>query len=75
MEVSVHEAKTTLSQLLRRVAAGESVVISRRGKPTAKLVPWNPPPKRRKGGLDRGLFTIPEGFDEEDPEVHRLFNG
>ncbi|TVP76727.1 MAG: type II toxin-antitoxin system prevent-host-death family antitoxin [Puniceicoccaceae bacterium] len=34
MEVNVHEAKTTLSRLLRRVAAGESVVISRRGNPT-----------------------------------------
>jgi prevent-host-death family protein len=75
MEVNIHEAKTTLSQLLRRVAAGESVVISRRGKPTAKLVPWSPPPERRKGGADRGRFCVPEDFDEEDPAINRLFEG
>jgi len=73
MEVNVHEAKTRLSELLRRVAAGESVVILRRGKPAAKLVPWNPPPARRKGGADRGRFRVPEDFDKEDQAVNRLF--
>ncbi|HEX2463469.1 MAG TPA: type II toxin-antitoxin system prevent-host-death family antitoxin, partial [Thermoanaerobaculia bacterium] len=37
-EVSVHEAKTHLSRLLRRVENGEEIVISRGGKPVAKLV-------------------------------------
>lgn len=73
MEVNVHEAKTTLSQLLRRVAAGESVVISRRGKPTAKLIPFGPPPERRQGGADRGCFRVPDDFDVEDPELTKTF--
>lgn len=75
MEVNVHEAKTTFSQLLRRVAAGETVVISRRGKPTAKLIPWSAPPERREGGADRGRFSVPEDFDAEDPALNRLFEG
>jgi prevent-host-death family protein len=37
--VGVHEAKTTLSELLRRVAAGEEVTITRDGDPIARLVP------------------------------------
>lgn len=37
MEVSVHEAKTHLSRLLRRVEAGESVVIKRGAHPVAVL--------------------------------------
>jgi prevent-host-death family protein len=39
MEVNIHEAKTHFSKLLRRVAAGEEIVISRAGKPVAKIVP------------------------------------
>ena len=38
-EVGTFEAKNRLSELLDRVEAGEEVVITRRGKPTAKLVP------------------------------------
>lgn len=75
MEVNVHQAKTTLSKLLQRVAAGETVTISRYGKPTAKLVPFNPSPKRRAGGLDRGLVEVPDDFDEESPEINQLFEG
>ncbi len=37
--VNVHEAKTTLSQLLADVERGEDVVIARNGMPVAKLVP------------------------------------
>ena len=40
--VGVHEAKTHLSRLLERVSAGEEIVITRRGKPVAKLVPTGP---------------------------------
>jgi prevent-host-death family protein len=61
-EVSVHEAKTHLSRLLRRVESGEEVVIARAGKPVAKLVPASPP-RRREMGFDRGLIVIPDDFD------------
>ena len=37
--VNVHEAKTNLSRLLARVAAGEEIVIAKSGKPVARLVP------------------------------------
>jgi prevent-host-death family protein len=35
--VNVHEAKTHLSRLLERVAAGETIVIARAGRPVAEL--------------------------------------
>ena len=38
-EFNIHEAKTHLSRLLERVAAGEHIVISRAGTPVADLVP------------------------------------
>ncbi len=65
-EVSVHEAKTHLSRLLRRVEAGEAIVIKRGSKVVARLVPAAPP-ARRELGRDRGLFDIPEDFDAPLP--------
>ena len=66
-EVGVHEAKTHLSKLLRRVAAGEEIVIARGGKPVARLVPAKSK-SVRKLGIDRGVFTVPERFDEPLPD-------
>lgn len=37
-EVGTFEAKNKLSELLERVARGERIVITRRGKPVAELV-------------------------------------
>jgi prevent-host-death family protein len=37
--VGTFEAKTHLTQLLERVAKGERIVITNRGKPVAMLVP------------------------------------
>jgi prevent-host-death family protein len=54
--VNVHEAKTHLSRLLERVAAGEEVVIARAGRPVARLVPINPMGPR-KPGLAKGRLT------------------
>jgi prevent-host-death family protein len=39
VQVTVAEAKAQLSSLLDAVEAGEAVVITRRGKPIAELVP------------------------------------
>ena len=60
--VSVHEAKADLSRLLDDVAAGEDVVITRGGRPVARIVPANDAP-RRTFGVDRGAFTVPADFD------------
>ncbi|HSH61463.1 MAG TPA: type II toxin-antitoxin system Phd/YefM family antitoxin [Acidimicrobiales bacterium] len=62
MEVGVHQAKTSLSKLLRRVAAGEEVLITKGGEPVAKLVAVRPETKRVLG-RDVGLYTLPEDFD------------
>lgn len=74
-EVNVHDAKTHLSRLLRRVAAGEEIVIARAGVPVARLVPVASRPERRFG-IDRGRFEVPEDFDAPLPDaVLRDFEG
>jgi prevent-host-death family protein len=73
VEVGVHEAKTTLSDLLRRVSEGEEVVITRSGEPVARLVPVQRRAPRTLG-QDAGLFEVPADFDDPLPEdVQRAF--
>ena len=67
MQVGVHEAKTNLSKLLRRVAAGEEIVIARSGEPVAKLVPIQKV-KKRELGYDEGSFVVPDDFDDPLPD-------
>ncbi len=42
-EIGAFEAKNTLSALLDRVQEGEEIVITRHGKPVARLVPETGP--------------------------------
>jgi prevent-host-death family protein len=71
--VGVHEAKTHLSRLLEDVEAGEEVVITRRGEEVARLVPVSLKP-RRVFGTDRGVWSVPEDFDDPlPPEIQRYF--
>ncbi|WP_427162110.1 type II toxin-antitoxin system Phd/YefM family antitoxin [Aliinostoc sp. HNIBRCY26] len=67
--VNIHQAKTNLSRLLSRVELGEEIIISNRGIPIAKLVPFHNRSNRRASlALDRGRFTVPEDFDAPLPE-------
>lgn len=71
--VGVHEAKTHLSQLLRRVAAGEEIEIHSNGRPVARLVPASPRGKRQLG-YDKGRFEVPDDFDEPlPPDIQAAF--
>ena len=65
--VNIHEAKTHLSRLLKRVLRGETIVLAKAGKPCAKLVPLDTP-EPRKPGLLKGKFRLTEAFFEPLPE-------
>ena len=67
--VNIHQAKTNLSRLLSRVELGEEIVISNRGLPVAKLVPFRTSLDRRSSlGQDRGKFVLPDDFNAPLPE-------
>lgn len=61
-QVGIHEAKTHLSRLLRRVAAGEVIVIAKGNTPLARLVPIHSR-ARRELGRDAGSVEVPADFD------------
>ncbi len=72
----MHEAKTHLSRLVERVEGGEEIVISRAGKPAAKLVPV-PKAKlgpRKLGGWEgRAWMVSDEEMAKVDEEIAQLF--
>ena len=75
--VNIHEAKTHLSRYLQRVEKGEKVILCRRNKPVAEIVPiQKEAPKKRVFGLCKGQFELgPEFFEPLPDELLRLFNG
>jgi prevent-host-death family protein len=74
MNVTVHEAKTQLSRLLKLAEDGETVTIVRRGVPVARLTPV-PPSIARRLGWDKG--TVPDSAVRpmSDEEAERFFSG
>jgi prevent-host-death family protein len=60
--INLYEAKTQLSRLVDRAAAGEGIVIARAGKPIVRLVPVEAAGPRRPGML-KGLATPDALFD------------
>jgi prevent-host-death family protein len=66
--VTIHTAKTTLSQLLARVEAGEEIVLARGKVPIAKIVPYQPIAPKRQFGAMRGIVSVGPEFFEPLPD-------
>lgn len=49
-QFNIHEAQANLSRLIARVEHGEEIIISRAGKPVAKLVPLGEGAASGEGG-------------------------
>jgi prevent-host-death family protein len=73
--VNLYEAKTQLSALVDRAAAGAEIVIAKHGKPLAKLVPYRAVARRRPG-RGKGKIWMAQDFDAPLPEhVLHAFEG
>ena len=79
MNISISEARTKFSELVRRAEAGEEIVITRRGKPVARILPPltnerdNQSVASKRGrpsllGAMKGQIWIAPDFDELGPE-------
>ena len=71
--MNIHQAKTNLSKLIEMTLAGENVVIAKAGKPVVKLVVYKEKLKPRRPGLLKGKIWISDNFNDEDPEINKLF--
>ncbi|PTL59839.1 type II toxin-antitoxin system Phd/YefM family antitoxin [Paraconexibacter algicola] len=71
--VGIHEAKTNLSSLMREVEAGAEVLVTRGGRPVAKLVPVvevDGGPREVRG---RGLFKHVRSSEVDLPGDEELY--
>jgi prevent-host-death family protein len=69
--LNLSEAKTQLSKLVERAAAGEEIVIAKEGKPMARLVPLGRKPRR--SGFLKGKVWMAEDMDAVDEEITQMF--
>lgn len=74
--VNIYDAKTHLSELVDRAAAGEEIVIAKAGQPMARLVPFASVHQQRTFGRWAGQVIIAGDFDAPMPDdLLRSFEG
>lgn len=73
---NLYEAKMSLSRLVDRAANGEEIILSKAGKPMAKLVPFRRTTEPRRPGGWEGRVRISDDFDSPLPaEIQDAFEG
>jgi prevent-host-death family protein len=70
---NISDAKTHLSSLIEKVAAGEEVIIGKAGKPVAKLVRYERSMEPRRPGALKGKIRIERDFDELPDDIAQAF--
>lgn len=64
--ITIHEAKTHLSQLIQRALDGEEIIIAKRDQPLVRLeVIREQKPEREIGGLKGIILKMDDSFDDE----------
>ena len=71
--ISIHEAKSNLSRLVKRAAAGETIYIGAYGKPEVVLTAVSPEQQRaelrkKAFGCMKGKMILHEGWDDPLPD-------
>jgi antitoxin (DNA-binding transcriptional repressor) of toxin-antitoxin stability system len=66
--VTIHQAKTNLSKLIQKAAAGEEAIIARGEKPVARLVAMGEVKGKRNPGSLKGTLSVGSEFFEPLPE-------
>ncbi len=66
--VNIHDAKTHLSAILKRVSSGEDVLIAKAGKPITRISPIPASSTKRQPGSAKGKIVMTQNFKEPLPE-------
>ena len=66
--VNIHDAKTHLSAILKRVESGEDILIAKAGKPIARISPIPASSGKRTPGSAKGKIVMTQNFMEPLPE-------
>jgi len=63
-QVNIHQAKTNLSKLIKKVINGEEVIIAKGNKPLVKIVGLKSQKSKREIGSAQGVVSISDNFNE-----------
>ncbi len=75
-QINIHAAKTHLSSLVDKAAAGDSFIIAKSGRPLVKVTPYREPAKPMRTGFLKNHITIPVDFDRMGgKEIADAFEG
>jgi len=75
-QINIHTAKTHLSALVDKAAAGDSFIIAKAGKPMVKVIPLSTQKTVKRIGFLKGKIKIPADFDRmEQAEIINTFEG
>jgi prevent-host-death family protein len=71
--INIHQAKTHLSRLVDEAEQGDSFIIAKAGKPKVQVTRLDTPaaPAKRRLGFMKGMYTIPDNFDEIDKQLDK----
>jgi len=73
-QVNIHEAKTNLSKLIKKVINGEEVVIAKANKPVVKIVNLEFNNTKRRLGTAKGKIKIAADFDKPIDDFKEYIN-
>jgi prevent-host-death family protein len=65
-QFNIHDAKTNLSRIIERAERGEEIIISRAGKPVAKVIPLEDKVKRVGRGSLAGVLVLDDDWDSDE---------
>ena len=69
--LNVTEAKAKFSDIIERAVSGEEIIVTKAGKPVAKIVRYEPAQGHQRLGLFAGQIEIAEDFDAWPDDVAR----
>ena len=77
LSVNMLQAKSSLSRLVDAIEQGQKteIIITRNGRPAAKLVPMDTVPAGKRIGVAKGRFEVPGSIDAHNEDVDRSFLG
>ncbi|REG49560.1 antitoxin (DNA-binding transcriptional repressor) of toxin-antitoxin stability system [Paraburkholderia sp. BL6669N2] len=75
--ISILRAKSILSRLVDAIEGGleREIIISRNGRPVARLVPMERAQPEKRIGVAKGKFEVPDSIDASNREISELFLG
>jgi prevent-host-death family protein len=73
--IGLFQAKSHFSAIICEVESGESIVVTKQGKPVARIVPFVSPAKAREFGFDQGRIWMADDFNDLPPDIAATFEG